>query len=513
MINQGNNLSGLDREMLQIIERNLSLKQNIAGQSEKGNEGLENLCKQLVMATPQADKNFREGLEVRLLTKLEAAWLNVYGNRAEETSNRVDTNSERVVKSRAWNGSKQQIRKKVEVLELPLEPEEDFIAVPFGRGRRWRVLTLAASVVLVVGLMGMLLLVTVSHAPETRVSTVVAGVTTTPVVPKEDLPQPPNLDFENGLQAWNFRSNFGDTPPPGLEGGVDHTVVHGGATSGYIKAKTNIMAFLEHQPITDVVAYKGKRVQMSAYVKTQGADAVNLWIQAEGDGKGLSPLAYDNMRNRAIVGTSEWKKYELVIDIPSETVSIGFGMTLTGQGEVWLDDVHFEAVDSTVATTGVIVLPQPSNLDFRDELQGWDCCGGSGYAAGIDNAVRNNGNVSGYVKVIGRTVGFGNLMHRAVTDIGIYKGKRVRMSAYIKTQGVEQKASLYVGISGPNYKDLGVVERGIRGTNDWKLYEVVFDVPPEAVNFTFGVNLSGNGQVWVNGIHFEGVDKTVPMTR
>ncbi len=515
-MNEGNDLTAQDKEMLQITERNLSLKDGMLDQSEGEDDRLGSLCKQLVMAAPQADKDFRAELEARLLTRLEASSINRYGVVAREVSGAVAGSSARLVKSRAWDGSKQQVGKKIEVLELPLEPEEDLVAVPLGGGRRWRILTLAASVVLAVGVLTMLLLVTVSHAPENRVSTsVVARVTTMPTTIKADLPQPSNLDFEKGMEGWNFNSNFGNTPPPGLEGGIDQAVVHSGATSGFIKVQTNvnIMAFLDHTPITEVVAYKGKRVRLSAYVKTQGAEGVNLWLQADGSGKGFNPLAYDVMRGRVIVGTSDWKKYELVIDIPLETASIGFGIILTGQGAAWLDDVRFEAVDTSVATTGVTVLPQPSNSGFGDALQGWDCCGGSGYAAGIDNGVRNNGNVSAYVKAVGRTVGFGNLMHGAVTDIEAYKGKRVRMSAYVKTQGVEQKASLYVNIDGPNYKDLGLVAQEISGTNDWKLYEMVFDMPAEAVNFSFGVNLSGNGQVWLNGVHFEGVDKTVPLTR
>jgi len=347
---EGDNLTAQDRKFLQIIERNLSLEENVSDQIEEGDEGLESLCKQLVMAAPQADKNFREGLEVWLLTKLEAARVNDYGvvAVAREMSDAVDNSNERAVKSRAWNESKQQVGKKVkkvEVLELPLEQEEDFVAVPFGGGRRWRILTLAASIILAVSVLAVLLLVTVSRTPGNGVPMSVAGVTIMPVVPKEDLPQPSNLDFENGLQGWMLSGQS-----PDYQIGLDTVIRHCGAGSGYISSQAARKGFLSQEMSGAILEiYKDKRVRMSGYIKTLNvpqSERATMYITINGADYNTLTLG-----NSSVTGTNDWQKYDIVLDVPKEAAKIDFGLTLEGQGQVWLDDVHFEGVGETVPTT------------------------------------------------------------------------------------------------------------------------------------------------------------------
>ena len=56
-------------------------------------------------------------------------------------------------------------------------------------------------------------------------------------------------------------------------------------------------------------------------------------------------------------------------------------------------------------------------------------------------------------------------------------------------------------------------DRQIKGTNDWKQYEVVLDVPKEgSAQIFFGVLLAGKGQVWVDDFKCEAVDKAVKTT-
>ena len=56
-------------------------------------------------------------------------------------------------------------------------------------------------------------------------------------------------------------------------------------------------------------------------------------------------------------------------------------------------------------------------------------------------------------------------------------------------------------------------DRQIKGTNDWKQYEVVLDVPQEGTaQVFFGAMLVGKGQMWVDDFKIEAVDKTVKTT-
>ena len=87
------------------------------------------------------------------------------------------------------------------------------------------------------------------------------------------------------------------------------------------------------------------------------------------DGQGARPLAFDNMHGRAVRGTTGWKKYEIVLDVPQQATNLAYGALLDGTGKIWFSDLSFEVVDRSVATTnesGWDALPKPSNLDFSE---------------------------------------------------------------------------------------------------------------------------------------------------
>ncbi len=114
--------------------------------------------------------------------------------------------------------------------------------------------------------------------------------------------------------------------------------------------------------------YKGKRVKLSAKIKTEGVTRwCGLWFRV--DGAGDKKLAFDNMQDRPIEGTTDWQQYEIVLDVSQESIAIAYGVLLSGTGAVWIDDVNFDVVNTNIPTTS-IKMPQgipkvPSNLDFE----------------------------------------------------------------------------------------------------------------------------------------------------
>lgn len=52
----------------------------------------------------------------------------------------------------------------------------------------------------------------------------------------------------------------------------------------------------------------------------------------------------------------------------------------------------------------------------------------------------------------------------------------------------------------------------ISGTTEWNLYSCVLDVPYESEILNIGVLLTGKGQIWLDNVSLEEVDKTVPTT-
>jgi hypothetical protein len=119
----------------------------------------------------------------------------------------------------------------------------------------------------------------------------------------------------------------------------------------------------------EVGSYAGKRLRLKADVRTESVLRwAGLWMRV--DAESDRTLTFDNMGDRPIVGTRDWRTYEVVLDVPPEGVSISFGVLLAGSGKVWLDNVRFDEVDASVPTTGGNVSslqPEPSNLDFESQ--------------------------------------------------------------------------------------------------------------------------------------------------
>ena len=113
--------------------------------------------------------------------------------------------------------------------------------------------------------------------------------------------------------------------------------------------------------------YAGKRVRFSGYVKAREVkDWAGLWMRVDGPDATCPTLAFDNMYKRAIKGSRDWARYDVVLDVAPQAKGICFGILLHGQGKVWLSGVSLEAVTTAVPTTGDRGPREskPVNLDF-----------------------------------------------------------------------------------------------------------------------------------------------------
>lgn len=109
----------------------------------------------------------------------------------------------------------------------------------------------------------------------------------------------------------------------------------------------------------------GGRVRLSAWVKAEGVgDWAGLWMRVDSQERGRI-LAFDNMRDRPIRGTTGWRRYEVVLDVSSRAARVNYGVLLFGPGEVWVDEFEIEAVGPEVPVTHTMRPgAEPENLDF-----------------------------------------------------------------------------------------------------------------------------------------------------
>ena len=164
----------------------------------------------------------------------------------------------------------------------------------------------------------------------------------------------------------------------GYELTLEKDVKHGGKASGSIKSGENAENFASLTQGFNAQKYRGKRLRLTAYVKSDNLeDWAGLWMRV--DGKTKAALAFDNMMERPVKGTTDWTKYEVVLQIPQEAEEIYFGFLVAGKGHAWVDDFTFDTVGDDVKETGQKLegqdrqggltpgLPdEPTNLNFED---------------------------------------------------------------------------------------------------------------------------------------------------
>lgn len=97
--------------------------------------------------------------------------------------------------------------------------------------------------------------------------------------------------------------------------------------------------------------YSGKRIRLTGFVKNESITGwAGMWMRVDGTDKNKS-LAFDNMSKRAITGTNDWTKYEIVLDVAPEAIGIAYGFLVHGTGNAWFSGFTLETVGNDVPTT------------------------------------------------------------------------------------------------------------------------------------------------------------------
>lgn len=159
----------------------------------------------------------------------------------------------------------------------------------------------------------------------------------------------------------------GDAPHK-YEMGLDTTVTYENHPCVTIKAGADPSEFAALCQTFKADAYHGKRLRFSAAVRS--ADVENraaLFMRVGGASDKM--LAFDNMRDRPITGSNEWAHHGIVLDVAEDAENIVFGILLSLNGQVWMADVHLDAVGADVPTTDILeeMVPNfPVNLGFEE---------------------------------------------------------------------------------------------------------------------------------------------------
>lgn len=112
-----------------------------------------------------------------------------------------------------------------------------------------------------------------------------------------------------------------------------------------------------------------KRIRMSAHIKTVNVkNAAGMYLKIYTKNYKISDFM---LPDRALSGNTDWARYEIVAEIPYDSVMLSFGVWLEGSGEVRVDAFKFEIVGSDVkitATRSERQFDEPVNLNFEGKF-------------------------------------------------------------------------------------------------------------------------------------------------
>lgn len=110
--------------------------------------------------------------------------------------------------------------------------------------------------------------------------------------------------------------------------------------------------------------YQNKTVKMTGYLRSENVNSwAGFWMRV--DFYSVRVLAFDNMQQRPIKGSTNWTKYEVVLFVPKDATSISYGALLDGTGQIWFKDVKLEVVEDTIPETGTNKGREPKEISFE----------------------------------------------------------------------------------------------------------------------------------------------------
>ena len=99
--------------------------------------------------------------------------------------------------------------------------------------------------------------------------------------------------------------------------------------------------------------WRGRRLELKAELRSGAVDGwAGLWMRV--DGKDGKVLAFDNMQNRPLRGTTSFQWYSVVLDVPADAERVSFGVLLHGPGAVFIREVIFQEVDVDMSVTDLV---------------------------------------------------------------------------------------------------------------------------------------------------------------
>jgi transcriptional regulator with XRE-family HTH domain len=254
----------------------------------------------------------------------------------------------------------------------------------------------------------------------------------------------------------------------------------------------------------------GKFVFETQKMKTRLSEQLEAYIQLAGlslrEISGRSGIPHQTLFNWLKGSQPRWHTA-----LPADLQRLGLALSLADDDIALL--LHLAGCN---ASRSELFLNQEVPMDGTYRIpKGWEITGDDPdhYEIGVDPTVSYKDQLCVTIKSKPDPICFAALAQQIKAEA--YHGKRVRFSAALRSQDIENRAVLFMRVGGRNGKILAfdnMRERFISGTNDWDQHAIVLDVAEGAEDIGYGFLLALAGQVWMADVHLDIVELDVPTT-
>jgi hypothetical protein len=118
-------------------------------------------------------------------------------------------------------------------------------------------------------------------------------------------------------------------------------------------------------------AYRSRRVAFTGELRAEGVDGPGSWggLWLRVDSLDHPAVAFDNMQERAIRGTTVWCRARVVLDVTPRAATISLGTLLAGRGRLAVRNLSFSEVGREVPVTSTctteLLASAPTDLAFE----------------------------------------------------------------------------------------------------------------------------------------------------
>jgi len=173
-----------------------------------------------------------------------------------------------------------------------------------------------------------------------------------------------------------------------------------------------------------------------------------------------------------------------------------------------------------VAVVPILLISSAAEAQPTTVAPGWKTTttAGDGFRVATDAVRRPSG--KGYAGVTiqgtGDVKAGGGVLQQSIRA-DAFRGKRVKLIGWMKTaidtvSGTKAMLWMRVDANDGAISSDFMTDRPVRSTHDWSAYELVLDVPKDAIGITFGAILTGPGQLWVDDLSLQPAEATVALT-